>query len=855
VTHKPSYEELEMRVQDLEKEMLIRTRADEALRDSEKRYRSLVETSSDWLWEIDADGRYIYASSKVRDIFGYEPEEVVGRTPFDLMPEEEARRVGEIFAQIATERRPFALLENVNLHRDGRRVVLETSGVPVFGPDGEFTGYRGIDRDITERKRTEEALRQSEREKAILNEIANVFLTIPDENIYEEVLAVILKALKCRYGVFGYIGDSGDLIIPSMTKEIWSDCRVEGKSIVFPRHLWGDSLWGKAIKEKKSFSSEGPFQTPEGHLPVYNFLTVPVVFAGKTIGLASGANKDGGFTEEDKAVLERIAVYISPILNTRLQRDKQELERKLAEEALRASEQRLADIIDFLPDATFAINSEGIVIAWNRAIGEMTGVSKESMIGKGNLEYSLPFYGKRRPLMIDLVFAGDEEIRRDYRSVSRIGDAIVGEAFVPGTYGGKGAYLWGIATPLYDKSGKVIAAIESIRDITEHQLAEKEISRQAEFLQLIIDTMPYPVFYKDRQGRYLGCNRAYEQFYGVLREQLAGKTVHEIAPKELADVYKRADDELFTRPGTQIYEGSVQSADGARHDVIFHKATFEGAIGALAGLVGVVEDITERKRAEEELRKSRSELELRVRERTAELKMVNRELRQFPSKLIAVQEEERKRLASELHDSMGQTLAAVKFWVEMALKHRDAGDGNVALSHLEQFVPILQRSIEETRSIYMGLRPTMLDDAGLLATLEWLRQECMKLYPERHIELEAGVAEEEIPESLKVNIFRIAQEALNNIAKHSNAEWVDISLPRNGSGIELVVSDDGVGMDLDIIMQAGTAKSLGLTSMRERAELTGGSFSIESTRGKGTTIRALWPLEAEGQLQQGGVIK
>ena len=131
----------------------------------------------------------------------------------------------------------------------------------------------------------------------------------------------------------------------------------------------------------------------------------------------------------------------------------------------------------------------------------------------------------------------------------------------------------------------------------------------------------------------------------------------------------------------------------------------------------------------------------------------------------------------------------------------------------------------------------------------------MKHYPQRHIELETGVAEEEIPENLKVNIFRIAQEALNNIAKHSKAEWVDISLSKNGGGIELVVSDDGVGMDLDIIMQTSTARSLGLTSMRERAELTGGNFSIESTPGEGTTIRACWPIEAEDQIQKGGITR
>jgi signal transduction histidine kinase len=257
------------------------------------------------------------------------------------------------------------------------------------------------------------------------------------------------------------------------------------------------------------------------------------------------------------------------------------------------------------------------------------------------------------------------------------------------------------------------------------------------------------------------------------------------------------------------------------------------------------------KQMAEELRKSRDELESRVEERTAELEKANEELRQFPSKLIAAQEEERRKLASELHDSIGQSFAAVKYWIEMALKLRDAGDCDAAINQLQQFIPILQRSIDETRNIYMGLRPTMLDDAGLLATLEWLRQECMKLYPQRHVELEVGVSEEEIPAQFKINIFRIAQEALNNIAKHSKAEWVDISLSKNGGRIELVISDDGVGMDLDLISQTSAARSLGLTSMRERAVLSGGSFSIESILGEGTTIRAFWPIETEGQFQKG----
>jgi len=131
-------------------------RAEEALRASEERFRALTESTSDWVWEVDVDGVYTYASPKVKDLLGYEPEEVIGKTPFDLMPPEEAKRIAEEFRAIVDSQRPFARLENTNLHKDGRLIVLDTSGEPFFDADGRLCGYRGIDRDITERKKLDQ---------------------------------------------------------------------------------------------------------------------------------------------------------------------------------------------------------------------------------------------------------------------------------------------------------------------------------------------------------------------------------------------------------------------------------------------------------------------------------------------------------------------------------------------------------------------------------------------------------------------------------------------------------------------------------------------------------------------------
>ncbi len=133
-----------------------------SLKESEKKYRALTEVTSDWVWEVDAKGAYTYSSPKVRDLLGYEPEEVLGKTPFDFMSAAEAHRVGLVFQRLAELPQPFSSLENENLHKDGRRVILETSGVPVIDDAGNFLGYRGIDRDITERRLAEEALCTSE---------------------------------------------------------------------------------------------------------------------------------------------------------------------------------------------------------------------------------------------------------------------------------------------------------------------------------------------------------------------------------------------------------------------------------------------------------------------------------------------------------------------------------------------------------------------------------------------------------------------------------------------------------------------------------------------------------------------
>ena len=195
-----------------------RREAESALEKSKQRYRHLVETINDWVWEIDQNEVYVYVSPRVRDLLGYEPSEVIGRTPFDFMAPAEAARVRALFASISSARRAFSLLENTCLHKDGHPVVLETSGVPEFDAAGAFRGYHGIDRDITARKRAEEALRNLNRALETLSACNTALVHAADETeLLNKVCQIIVKTGGYFHAWIGYADDDGQIRTKAQT--------------------------------------------------------------------------------------------------------------------------------------------------------------------------------------------------------------------------------------------------------------------------------------------------------------------------------------------------------------------------------------------------------------------------------------------------------------------------------------------------------------------------------------------------------------------------------------------------------------------------------------------------------------
>ncbi|WP_282125772.1 PAS domain S-box protein [Marinifilum flexuosum] len=516
--------------------------------------------------------------------------------------------------------------------------------------------------------------------------------------------------------------------------------------------------------------------------------------------------------------------------------------RKKAETELAKAHRQLTDIIEFLPDATFVIDKEKKVIAWNRALEDMTFISKSDMLGKGNYEYSIPFYGTRRPILIDLIGNDDSALKDKYNNVSEKGQYIMGEVYVPSLYGGKGATVRVTASPLINEKGKMYGAIESVRDISHLKEAEENLKKSEEKFRTIFDQGVLGIFQTTLDGKFININRALAKMIGYDHPEevlsSANKKTHEIylypeRRKLIIDKLMKVGklttySEKLRRNTGEIWTGNINAR--------LVRDSFQNPLY----IEGFIEDVTALKEYEEQLIKAKHKAEESDRLKSAFLANMSHEIR------------------TPLNGILGFSSLLTSDNLKPEKKDKFI---NIINQNSNQLVRIINDILDFSK-IEIGqlvINKTKFNVADLLneiytASLEQLNEKT-KSHLQLILDLKPELSEIQI-NSDRVRIKQILSNIVENAIKFTLEGSISFGFDiKENIGIQFFVQDTGIGIPPDMSKEifgrfrqieedhtrnyGGTG--LGLSISKELSKLLGGKIWFESIRNEGTIFYVLIP--------------
>ena len=508
--------------------------------------------------------------------------------------------------------------------------------------------------------------------------------------------------------------------------------------------------------------------------------------------------------EEEKEILklynERL---VKKLEKKKLDLEREITERKQAEDALRGSEASVKKILMAAPIGIGMVRDR--VISWvsDRFI-EMVGFTRDELIGKS----------------AKVVYEDDKEFDRVGREkYGQISEKGIGE----------------VDTRLKRKDGSIIhvhlrstsvdpndlsaGVIFTVLDITERKRMEERLRLLSSALEQSSDGIAVT----DLEGNLLFVNNAFATMHGYAAEELVGRHLSLFHATEQMPSVEAANRQM---QNTGEFSGEIWHVrrGGMVFPALMHNSLLRDEAGNTVGMIGSLIDITEHKRAEKALRESEERL------------------RYLSSQLITAQEEERKGISLELHDEMGQTLTAIGLNLESIGKELTPEHAAMIKDKLAETISLVEHASDHVRDLSLDLRPSMLDDLGLLPTLRWYVNSYEKR-TETPVIFEALNLEERLAPEVEIVLYRIVQESLNNIRKHAQAKKVKIRLEQKKKKIGVLIEDDGIGFHSDrAVSETTLVKGIGLLGMQERVRLLGGSLKIRSREGQGTSIFVELPL-------------
>jgi two-component system CheB/CheR fusion protein len=510
-------------------------------------------------------------------------------------------------------------------------------------------------------------------------------------------------------------------------------------------------------------------------------------------------------------------------------------ELRRAEAALRESEEQFRRAIEDAPIPIIMHAEEGEVLQISRTWTELTGYT---------IEDAPTFYA----WLTRAYGEGADAVRVHMQELFKSDERVLNIEFPVRTRDGDlRHWSFSSSSPGTLKDGRRFI-IGMALDITERKSAEEALRLSEERLRLVLESATdYAIMLMDAEGRFTIWNPGAEKIFGYTEAEAVGQPAGLIfTPEDRAAGVPAKELEAAGREGRAADERWHVRKDGRR--IYVSGVMMPLRDGEHRGYAKIARDLTAQERAQEELQRAWAELDERVQARTAELAEANSAMREevdvrrrveqerleLMRRIVTTQEDERRRISRELHDQLGQSLTALRLKLE-GLKE-EAGKRAKLQRKIGELVEVAQRLDADVDFLAWELRPTALDDLGLIVALSNYAQEWAKHYGVAVNFHSAGFGGARLAPLVEINLYRIAQEALNNVAKHAGATSVGLLLERRDDNVVLIVEDDGRGFDPEQLTDSASKHRMGLIGMRERAALVGGTVEVESAPGEGTTI-------------------
>jgi PAS domain S-box-containing protein len=753
-----------------------RKRAGEALRESEERYRSLFENSGSAMLIVENNAIVSLVNTEFEKLSGYSREEIEGKVPFTqfVSPKDLQRMVGYHEARKsqtgdAPSEYEFRLVDREGNEKD---VLVKIGMMP--GTRQTIAALL----DISALKKAQQRIRES------LEFNKTVFAVSP-------VGIVIFHSSGPCVSVNNAVAE----IIGGRTEQVLQQNFRQLES-------WRES--GMLEAAERALAT-GQVQFLETHLT-------------STFGGSCWVDcRFAPFHHEGELHLLLLMADIN--------------DRILAEKALKESERRLADIIDFLPDATLVIDRKGVVIAWNRAMEELTGIDSSSMLGKGNYEHAIPVYRERRPILVDLVMHPDPGIEKTYYILERKGEALNAEGYVPSL----GKFLSSTAAPLRDSEGRLVGAIQSTRDITEERRALDELAMAEEKYRGIFENSVLGIFQTTPGGRIINCNMAYARIGGYdspeeLMSSVSDTTRLYVEPEAREEFLRSLE-----TGGEAQAEFKVRRKDGA----LVWLAAFARAVrdtnGEIISIEGTAQDITERKRLESQLMQSQ-----KIEAIGTLAGGIAHDFNNLLGVIIGFTEMAKSRLADSDIDR----------YLENVLRSCDRAKGLIT-----QILTFSRRAEQEKKPVDLG---AITGEAVKLlrATIPTTIEIRLVIPPLLHSVLADPTQVHQVLINLCANAAHAMKDRGGALAiMIENCELAEgaaanIDLPP-GPYVKLTVSDTGTGISRQYVHRIfdpffttkakGEGTGLGLSVVYGIVRESGGAITVESEPGKGTTFSVYLP--------------